>query len=120
MKILHICVTGPYTDGFNYQENMLTKYQVKAGHEVHLISSQWKQSRGGKIEKYIGDNVYVNADGVYIKRLPIKGDKDVFYRYKRFLSLYEAIEEIAPEVIFVHNLQFFDIDKIVKYGRLIL
>ena len=117
MKILHICVTGPYTDGFNYQENMLTKYQVKAGHEVHLISSQWKWSRGGKIEKYIGDNVYVNADGVYVKRLPIKGDKDVFYRYKRFLSFYEAIEEIAPEVIFVHNLQFFDIDKIVKYAK---
>lgn len=117
MKILHICVTGPYTDGFNYQENMLTKYQVKAGHEVHLISSQWKWSRGGKIEKHTGDNAYVNADGVYVKRLPIKGNKDVFYRYKRFLSFYEAIEEIAPEVIFVHNLQFFDIDKIVKYAK---
>lgn len=41
----------------------------------------------------------------------------MFYRYKRFLSFYEAIEKIAPEVIFVHNLQFFDIDKIVKYAK---
>lgn len=118
MKILHICVTGPYTDGFNYQENMLTKYQAKAGHEVHLIASQWKWSKGGKIEKHVGDNVYVNADGVCVKRLPIKGDKDVFYRYKRFSGFYKAIEEIAPEVIFVHNLQFFDIDKIVKYAKI--
>ena len=55
MRILHICVTGPYTDGFNYQENMLTKYQAKAGHEVHLIASQWEWSKGGKIEKHIGD-----------------------------------------------------------------
>ena len=117
MKILHICVTGPYTDGFNYQENMLTKYQAKAGHDVHLIASQWEWSKGGKNEKHIGDNAYVNADNVCIKRLSIKGDKDVFYRYKRFSGFYEAIEEIAPEVIFVHNLQFFDIDKIVKYAK---
>lgn len=117
MKILHICVTGPYTDGFNYQENMLTKYQAKAGHEVHLIASQWEWSEGGKTEKHIGDNAYVNSDNVCIKRLPIKGDKDVFYRYKRFSCFYEAIEEIAPEIIFVHNLQFFDIDKIVKYAK---
>ena len=117
MRILHICVTGPYTDGFNYQENMLTKYQAKAGHEVHLIASQWEWSKGGKIEKHIGDNAYVNADNICVNRLPIKGDKDVFYRYKRFLGFYEGIEEIAPEVIFVHNLQFFDIDKIVKYAK---
>ena len=117
MKILHICVTGPYTDGLNYQENMLTKYQAKARHEVHLIASQWEWSKGGKIKKHIGDNAYVNADNVCVKRLPIKGDKDVFYRYKRFSGFYEAIVEIAPEVIFVHNLQFFDIDKIVKYAK---
>lgn len=117
MKILHICVTGPYTDGFNYQENMLTKYQVKGGHDVCIIASEWEWGKNGKIEKHIGDNSYVNAEGVCVKRLPVKGNKDVFYRYKRFVGFYRAIEEIAPEVIFIHNLQFFDIDRIVKYAK---
>ncbi len=96
---------------------MLTKYQVKAGHEVYLIASQWEWNKVGKIEKHIGDSEYINADGVCVKRLPIKCDKDVFYRYKRFLGFNEAIEKIEPEIIFVHNLQFFDIDKIVKYAK---
>ena len=94
MKILHICVTGPYTDGFNYQENMLTKCQTKAGHEVYIIASQWEWSKGGIIEKHKGASEYVNADGVCVKRLPIKGNKDVFYRYKRFLGFYNELEKI--------------------------
>ena len=31
--------------------------------------------------------------------------------------MYEAIEKVKPEIIFVHNLQFFDISKIVKYAK---
>lgn len=48
MKILHMCVTGPYTDRFNYQENMLTKYQVKKVHNVYVIASKWEW---GKMER---------------------------------------------------------------------
>lgn len=117
MRILHIHVTGPYTDNSNYQENMLAKYQKKAGHEVFLIASQWEWNKDGKIVKYCGDSNYVNNDGIYIKRLPIKKNRDIFYRFKRFSNFYESIEEIAPDIIFVHNLQFFDIENLVKYAK---
>ena len=117
MRILHICVTGPYTDGFNYQENLLTKYQVKAKHEVHIIASEWQWGKNGKIEKYEGNLGYKNADGVLVHRLKINGEKDVFYRYKRFKHFYEEIEKIVPDVIFIHNLQFLDLDKIAKYAK---
>lgn len=117
MKILHICVTGPYTDGFNYQENLLTKYQVKDGHEVHIIASEWQWGQNGKIEKYNGALEYKNHEGVYVHRLPMTIEKDIFYRYKRFLGFYGALETLAPEVIFIHNIQFFDIDKVVRYAK---
>ena len=117
MRILHICVTGPYTDGFNYQENMLTKYQVKAGHEVHVIASQWEWSKDGKIKKHNGNLEYVNSDGVSVTRLSIVGNRDIFYRYKRFVGFYNSIEKINPDIIFVHNLQFFDIREIVHYSK---
>lgn len=117
MKILHICVTGPYTDGFNYQENMLTKYQVKEGHNVYVIASEWEWGKNGKVEKHSGNSEYANEDGVSIIRLPIKGNHDVFYRYKKFVGIYEAIENVSPDIIFAHNLQFFDISKIAKYAK---
>lgn len=116
MKIVHVCVGGPYTDGWNYQENMLTKYQAKAGHDVSLIVSQWAWDNNGTVINVKKTN-YVNEVGVKVIRLPIKGDKDVFYRYKRFVRFYETLEMEAPDLIFVHNLQFFDVDQIVKYAK---
>lgn len=116
MKIVHICVCGPYTDGWNYQENMLTKFHRAAGYEVSMIVSQWAWGNNGVIEE-IRKTAYVNDVGVTIYRLPIKNGKNVFYRYKRFLGFYEKIEEIKPDIIFVHNLQFFDIDQIVRYAK---
>lgn len=117
MRILHICVTGPYTDGFNYQENLLTKYQVKDGYDVHIIASEWQWGQNGKIERCEKKADYRNTEGVMIHRLKIKDNKDIFFRYKRFEGFYETIEKINPDIIFVHNLQFFDVDKIVKYAK---
>lgn len=117
MKILHICTTGPYTDGLNYQENLLTKFQVKEGHEVFLLASQWEWGARGNVEKCDGPCTYTNQDGVSVIRLPIRGNKDIFYRYKRFLYFYQTLENVAPDVIFIHNVQFFDIDKIRKYAQ---
>ncbi len=116
MKVLHICLTSPYTDGWNYQENMLTKYQALNGHKVSVIASQWKWGTNGVIE-INQSTIYINNEGTKIYRLPIKGGRDVFYRYKRFERLYETIEMIKPDYIFVHNLQFFDIDNICKYAK---
>ena len=39
MKILHICLTGIFTEGFSYQENMLVKYHRLAGYEVEVAAS---------------------------------------------------------------------------------
>lgn len=115
MKILHLCLTGPYTDGFNYQENMLTKYQAKAGIDVSIIASQWEWS-GGSVKKNEGPNQYINKDGVKVFRLPIKREKTVFYRYKRYVGFYETLEKIKPDIIFIHNLQFLDLHMIKKYA----
>lgn len=117
MKILHICLTGPYTDNFNYQENMLSKFQVKNGHDVYLIASQWEWGKDGKIQKHIGSDEYKNTDNVSVIRLHIAGDKDVLYRYKKYWGLYESIQIIKPDIIFIHNLQFFDIRIIAKYAK---
>ena len=40
MKVLHICVTGPYTDIFNFQKNLLIKYQAKVSYSICIIVSK--------------------------------------------------------------------------------
>jgi 1,2-diacylglycerol 3-alpha-glucosyltransferase len=116
MKVLHICMCGPVSDGWNYQENMLTKYHVKLGNQVTLIAPQWSWGKSGKLEKCERPE-YVNADGVKMIRLPIKRDKHIHYRYKKYSGFYQSLENEVPDIIFVHNIQFFDLLQIVKYAK---
>ena len=38
-RIAHICLCGQYLDGWGYQENVLSRYLVKAGVDNHVIAS---------------------------------------------------------------------------------
>ena len=116
MKITHICLCGPYTDGLNYQENLITKYQIKSGHDVSIVASQFEWDKNGKIAQNENQE-YINNDNCRVYRLEIKDGKDVFYRFKHYNKIYETIEKIAPDVIFIHNVQFLDIKQIVKYAK---
>ena len=49
MKVTHICLAGPVTDGWNYQDNLLTKYQEKLGYDVSIITSEWIWTEKGKL-----------------------------------------------------------------------
>ncbi len=114
LKILHICLCGPVTDNWNYQDNLLTKYHVKLGHEVSIMTSQWIWDNKGKL---VVDNrdKYTNSDGVQIRRLKIKGKNNFYKKFKRFEGVIESIKEINPAILFIHGCQFMDIDIIVKY-----
>lgn len=39
MKIVHVCLSMGYTEGLNYQENVIIKYQAGDGHDVTLITT---------------------------------------------------------------------------------
>ena len=39
MIILHICPSGPFTDGWGYQENLLAKQQSLEGHKVIILAT---------------------------------------------------------------------------------
>ena len=73
MKVCHVCLCGPVTDNFSYQENLLTKYQAKLGMDVSMIASPYYFTQEGTIA--ISDKKeYVNSDGVKLYRLKVKGD----------------------------------------------
>ena len=114
MKIVHISLNGEYSDYWGYQENLIPKYQVKLGHDVSLITTQWSYGQDGKTHR-IDQDKYVDNNNVQVIRLPIKDDRELSFKLKRFVGLYENLEILRPDIIFLHNLQIMDSDIICKY-----
>ena len=118
MKITHICLVGGYTEGLNYQENNLIKYQAEDGHEVSLITTDHCYTEGvwGLCTT---EADYINPDGVHIIRLPFAFPLP--YNVNRQIGIFkgfvDTLEKIRPDTIFVHNLQFQDNRKVAAYKR---
>ncbi len=118
MKIVHVCLVGGYTEGLNYQENNIIKYQAEDGHEVSLITTDHCFTEGiwGLCPT---ENDYINPSGVHIIRLSFAFP--FAYNINRQIGIFKGfkktLEKLNPDVIFVHNLQFQDFRKVAVYKR---
>src|SRR5690554_6058521 len=114
MKIVHVGLCGPVTDNWTYQDNLLPKYHKINGHDVVLITSQFIYDSNGKIT--IDDRErYINENNIKIIRLKTFKNKSIYYKFKKYIGLYEVIEKEDPDILFVHGVQFIDIKTIAKY-----
>lgn len=114
MRITHLCLAGTITDGWTYQENLITKYHKKMGHDVSIITSNWIYDANYKPLKSL-ENDYINSDGVHVIRLQIKNKDSLSYKFKRYSGIEQSLDTLNPDVLFIHGCQFLDIDVIVKY-----
>jgi glycosyltransferase involved in cell wall biosynthesis len=114
MKIVHICLCGPVTDGWSYQENMISKFHVQLGHEVTIITSKWVWGTDGRMNLYHNTN-YINENGVKMQRLAFMFGTNINSKIKLFSKVNTTIADEKPDIIFIHGCQFWDIRKVVKY-----
>lgn len=114
MRLLHICLNGPVTDGCNYQENLLSKYHVKLGYEVYMIAPMWGWNKNGQLEK-VNRTQYINEDGVNVIRLEMRGKDSINKTFRRYVGLEDILYRIDPEIVFIHSCAFIDVSVIVKY-----
>lgn len=118
MKIVHLCLVMGYTEGLNYQENNIIKYQARDGHDVSLITTDhcFTEGEWGLCRT---ESDYINPDGVHIIRLPFafKLPYNINRQIGIFKGFKEKLEELCPDVIFVHNLQFQDLRRVVAYKK---
>ena len=115
MRILHICTSGEYTEGFSYQDNLLTKYMAKQGWDVYLIASPLAYDENGKTIKLPVPQSYVNKDGVKVTRLPYNKPEKLGYKLRSMKGFYQQLEEIKPDVIYIHLPQTSDSGVVIKY-----
>lgn len=116
MKVTHICLCGPVTDNWSYQDNLLPKYHKRIGYDVSVITSQYIWNNNGNLD--IDDRpIYKNEYGIKTIRLKTKYGTNVLSKFKKYINLYEAIRREEPEILFVHGIQFLDVKEVVRYLR---
>ena len=115
MRIVHLCLGNYFADGYSYQENMLTKFHKQDGHEVYVIASLQTYDANGKVTFMEMKEPYLTEHGVEVTRIPYKKDNKLCRKIRIFKGLYEALESKHPEVLFIHNCQFADMKKVVRY-----
>lgn len=113
MKITHVSLCGPVTDGLTYQDNLLPKYHKKMGHDVSMITSKYIWNKG-KIE-FDNRNIYTNEYGVKTIRLNNKFRTTTHSKFKKYYNLYETLKNEKPDILFIHGVQFLDISVVLKY-----
>lgn len=115
MRILHLCLSAFFIDNYSYQENMLAKYHVKQGHDVTLIASLFTFNKEGKGDYYSEPCSYLDKNGFKVIRLayrkPVRWNK----MFRHYIGFRENLENVNPDVIFVHNASFGDTPIIKRY-----
>lgn len=114
MKIMHIMLSAFYIDNYSYQENLLPKYHKKAGHEVEIVASLFTFDENGKGAWLPAPTKYENEHGIPVARLGFKKGK-MAPRLRRYVGLMAELERFCPDLLFIHGVQFSDIDIVVRY-----
>lgn len=94
---------------------MMTKQHKLMGFDVRVIASLQTYDKDGNYAYNLKPGSYINENGIPVRRIPYKKDNKIYHKLRRFVGLDEALKEAEPDIIFIHNCQFLDIDKVVKY-----
>jgi 1,2-diacylglycerol 3-alpha-glucosyltransferase len=115
MRILHICICGPFTDGFEYQDNIIPRKHKEEGHYVKIITTT-DTFNSRKILGQAPQGGYSTENGIPYLRLA--WPKTRFFKYIRYVpDLYQSICDSNPDIIFVHGVQFFSLRDVYKYAK---
>lgn len=118
MRILHLCLANFYIDGYNYQENVLTRINKEDGHDVRIIAST-ETFADNVTTTYVEPSEYVTEFGVPIKRIPyVKiGTHFTTIKIRKYVGLYEEIVKFAPDVILCHDIVFWSVFDVIRYKK---
>jgi 1,2-diacylglycerol 3-alpha-glucosyltransferase len=118
MKIVHLCLSSVFIDGYSYQENLLPKYHKILGHTVTVVASLLSFDSFGSPCLLEGESVKINSDDVKVVRIDYKRP---FYRINKFLRIYSnlfiTLKNEKPDMLFIHDFSFLDIVQVLRYKK---
>ena len=116
MKIIHLCVSCFYIDGYRYQENELVREHVATGHDVLVVAST-ETYLDNLTLGYTAPGDYMGTDGARVIRLPYGGFGPFFLKKKLRIhkELGRILEGFAPDVIMFHGLCGWELRTAARY-----
>lgn len=117
MRVVHICLSGAYIDGWGYQENLLPAYMLREGVENHVISSYDHYPSYVKKEDVLrlqSKGRKYDCEGVHLVRLDTVMLSTSMVVAK---GLTRALEEISPDLVFHHDVDFTSLPACARFCR---
>lgn len=108
MKIVHICISSPWSEIYAYQENLLPHYHRLMGHDVTIVAPVFS-----RIGDYSGNRVdpgqYSLADGSKVVRVaPLLNNRLILSHIPLVKGLKQVLIQERPDFLFVHDVACFN------------
>lgn len=117
MRIVHVCLASHYTEGMNYQDNILPDVNSQDGHEVLIISDTQKYIDGKLVDtneeeknlKYNLKLIRINFDKIFTKFISEK--------IRKVKKLYNILKNFKPDVILFHGMCAYELLTVSRYKK---
>lgn len=117
MKIIHLCLSGPYNDNWGYQDNLLPLYHQKLGHDVTVITTNTMHGSTGPIIP-TSEREYRLENGLHIIRVSVKPLINMkFGQAYRYFRVYDLLRLLKPDFIMIHGLVTITALQAIKYKK---
>lgn len=118
MKIVHLCVSCFYIDGYRYQENELIREHVRQGHDVTVIASTETFVDNMNLG-YVKPSSYTGQEGAKVIRLAYSGPfpARVQQKLRMHKGIYKLLQDIQPDVIMFHGLCGWELLTAARYKK---
>lgn len=118
MRILHLCLSNFYVDGFSYQENELVRQHVHDGHVVEVIASTEVIGSNGALSHQPSGR-YLGTDGAMVERIPYRqfAPRAIMAKLRIHPGVWARIEAFKPDVMLFHCACGWEIRTAARYVR---
>lgn len=118
MRVLHVCVSGPFTDGLSYQENELIEQHVALGHDVTVIAAISTYGENQQITDAKVGQSKLRCGATLIRLSYAWGLKGWLpSKIRAYSGLRECLEEIRPDRILFHGLTAWSLLTVSKFVK---
>ena len=116
MKIIHLCLSCFYIDGYSYQENELVRQNVRDGHDVLVIASTETYDEKRQLN-YLPPGEYIGTEGARVVRLPYREwiPEKLGRKVRAHPSVLAILTREKPDVILFHGLCGWELLSIKRY-----
>ena len=119
MKIVHLCLSNFYIDGYSYQENELVAQNVADGHKVTVVASTETFGKDQRLT-HCEPGSYLGLDGASVIRVPYRSllPRVVMQKLRMHRKIFQILMDLKPDVILFHGTCGWELNSVTRYKKI--